>query len=298
MSWLRIDDGMPEHHKLLALPRKDRYTWIELLCYVARQGNGGHVPSGVVDLLRYVTPGFLKSCVQVGLLDDTDEGLQVHDWHIYNPKVETESELDDRVREAFTKMPGASANDVVQLVGGRRKDVLEAVKRYRMVPNEVPPGTDDQFPELAGTGSRAGTHARTPSPTPLEPPTAATTSSVDDAAAATERLVAAGWTQGQIHRAADDLGRAIAWLDHAAADPTCHSPGALAWEQWSGSTAWPTPPRSSVIPGAQGTRSIAAPQPEREPEPVIVPAPPPPDFLALAGRRPEPPDDDDQADAA
>ncbi len=314
MAWLRIDDGMPEHHKLLGLPRKDRWTWMELLCYVARQGNGGHVPTGVVDLLRYVTPAFLEKCVRVGLLDQVDDGLAVHDWSDYNPdagsgsaKTAAEEPLDDRVRDAFERLPGASANDIAQIVRGRRKDVLDAIKRYREVPGNGSAGSEDQSPEPAGTGSRAGTRARTPSPTPEELSTAATFTG--DAAAA-ERLAEAGWTQSQIHRAADGLPRAIAWLDHATADPTCTSPGALAWTKHSTGTTWPEAPRN-------GTGSIADPNAPVCPhcDTTIRPpttledhirvqhadyqaAPPPAELLTLAGRRPAPSLDDDDGEAA
>jgi len=47
MPWLRIDDGFTEHRKLLMLKRHDRWTWMEIMTYCARQNDGGHVPAGI-----------------------------------------------------------------------------------------------------------------------------------------------------------------------------------------------------------------------------------------------------------
>lgn len=99
MAWLRVDDGLAEHRKLLALKRSDRWTWVELLCYVARQNNGGHIPSGICTTMRYVTPSFLTTCEDAGLLDRDDNGvLVVHDWADYNPKDPTGADRQRRYR--------------------------------------------------------------------------------------------------------------------------------------------------------------------------------------------------------
>lgn len=101
MAWLKVDDRMAEHRKVLALRRADRWTWMELLLYVARQNNGGHVPAGVTDVLRHVNDGFLERCQNAGLLDTEDETglLVVHDWDVYNPKDPTAADRMRRYRK-------------------------------------------------------------------------------------------------------------------------------------------------------------------------------------------------------
>lgn len=100
MTWLRIDDGFAEHGKVLELVRKDRWTWMELLCYCARQSSG-RVPVGITGLLQHVTPEFLHRCVAAGLLDrDEHGGLEVHDWAVYNPKDPTGAVRQSRFRNA------------------------------------------------------------------------------------------------------------------------------------------------------------------------------------------------------
>lgn len=86
MAWLRVDDGFPEHAKLLALKRGQRWTWLEVLAYCARQSNGGYVPAGISETMKWVTPAFLARCLEVGLLDEGEDGYTVHDWEVYNPK--------------------------------------------------------------------------------------------------------------------------------------------------------------------------------------------------------------------
>ena len=128
MSWLRVDDGLAEHRKLLSLKRSDRWTWMEILCYVARQNNGGHIPENIHGVLRYAKPEFLERCHQLGLLDiEPGTGLYVvHDWAIYNGGT-----VEARVAAYLDTNPTASANDVAKAVGGQRDLVLQAVRAYR-----------------------------------------------------------------------------------------------------------------------------------------------------------------------
>lgn len=126
MAWLRVDDGLAEHRKLLPLKRADRWTWVEVLCYVARQGNGGHVPDGVQQIIRHATPAFLGRCHELGLLDLDGERYVVHDWAIYNGGT-----LEERVAAYLDQYPQATANQVCKGVGGGRNLTLQLVQQYR-----------------------------------------------------------------------------------------------------------------------------------------------------------------------
>lgn len=129
MPWLKVDDGLAEHRKLLALKRSERWTWMEILCYAARQNNNGHIPKNIHGVLQYAKPEFLERCHQLGLLDidPNDTGLYVvHHWAIYNGGT-TEA----RVAAYLDANPGASANDAVKEIGGQRDVILKAVRKYR-----------------------------------------------------------------------------------------------------------------------------------------------------------------------
>ncbi len=177
MPWLRIDDGFPEHRKLLALKRSERWTWVEVMCYCARQNNCGTVPARVGDVVRGATPRFVQMCIDVGLIDETDEGLKIHDWLIYNGDT-----IEAKVAAYLSKFPDASANDVQRAIGGKRELVLEVVRRYQeAVPDPVPeePVTEPLGGSLSG--SLSGTevvHARA-HPIPIDNPFLPSTSTTD-----------------------------------------------------------------------------------------------------------------------
>lgn len=93
VPWLRIDDGFTQHPKITRLTKADRWTWLEILCYVARYRTSGIVPASVGEVIRGATPVFLNRCFELHLLDlsvDGTEDYLIHDWDDYNgrdPKV-------------------------------------------------------------------------------------------------------------------------------------------------------------------------------------------------------------------
>ena len=159
MAWLRLDDGFTEHTKVLALRRADRWTWLEVMTYCARQRNGGIFSEGICDVLRWVTPAFLKRCVEAGLLELV-AGSQsvpgnhyaVHDWAIYNA-----GSIEERIVAFLDSNPSATANEVHRAIGGKRQVVLGIIQQIR--DNDRFPGTT-----LAGSRSVPLTCARAPRP--------------------------------------------------------------------------------------------------------------------------------------
>ena len=98
MVWLRVDDRFTEHRKLLQLPRQHRWTWMELLCYAARQNQDGHIPTRIQDAINHATPSFLQACEQTQLLDPVENGWRIHDWLKYNPRDPTNALRQQRHR--------------------------------------------------------------------------------------------------------------------------------------------------------------------------------------------------------
>ena len=84
MSWLRLDDKITRHPKLLSLDRKSRWTWLEILCFAA-EFRSPVLPANIRDAVPHATPAFLKKAVAVGLLEETANGLTIHDWAVYQP---------------------------------------------------------------------------------------------------------------------------------------------------------------------------------------------------------------------
>lgn len=99
MAWLRIDDGFPEHPKILELGSADRrWTWLCILAWTARQ-RSPIVPKTIQDAVPKATRRYLDSCVDLGLLDRNENGcLEVHNWRRYQPKDPTKAERQARWR--------------------------------------------------------------------------------------------------------------------------------------------------------------------------------------------------------
>lgn len=119
-----IDTGLLQHPKLLNLTRDQRLTWLELLTYTGRTGHPV-VPAGIRDAVPRATGPFLRRCVQVGLLDENDGQLTVHDWAKY------QGSTAERVAAYLEANPDATAAQVQRAIAGKREAVLAAIRRHR-----------------------------------------------------------------------------------------------------------------------------------------------------------------------
>lgn len=137
MSWLKVDDGFSAHPKLVELSRAERWTWVELLCYCSRYRTDGLLPKRIKEVVPYATPSYLKRCVDLGLVDDTEDGMKIHDFRIYNAAT-----VEEKVAAFMERNPTASANEAHKAIGGKRELVLAEHARYlagtHVVPESVP----------------------------------------------------------------------------------------------------------------------------------------------------------------
>lgn len=159
MGWLRLDDGFADHRKLVALKTDQRrWTWLRLLIYTARYRTP-IIPGDIGDVVAGATPKFLGDCRKIGLLDDGEDGdYLVHDWYDYQPSGR-QNDLDADVAKLLDEQPSLSANHVARIIGGTRKDVLDAVKRYQTGSESV-----------RNAGTRTGTARAWPVPYPNPAP--------------------------------------------------------------------------------------------------------------------------------
>ena len=84
MSWVKVDDHLPHHPKIMDVPIPARWAYIEGLCYVAQYLTDGYIPEAQVKL---IAPGSIRSeLCAVGLWHEVIKGgIQVHDYLDYNP---------------------------------------------------------------------------------------------------------------------------------------------------------------------------------------------------------------------
>lgn len=134
MSWLRIDDGFSRHPKVTALTFKERWVWMDLLCYCARYQTDGWLPENIREHVAGSTDKFLHRCHSLELLDDETEGWRIHDWSTYAPKDPTAAERqaawrrrkrNGRVTEEVTGESSTSRAGTARVpVPSRPKEVL------------------------------------------------------------------------------------------------------------------------------------------------------------------------------
>lgn len=92
VSWLRIDDRFSRHPKVTLLTYKERWVWIDLLCWCASYQSGGYLPDNIGDLVVGATPKYLAKCSALELVDVAAGELKIHDWETYAPKDPTAAE--------------------------------------------------------------------------------------------------------------------------------------------------------------------------------------------------------------
>jgi hypothetical protein len=101
MTWARLDDGFPEHPKVIGLSDRAIRLWLTALCYCARNLTDGLVTEialkNVARSSNLSRPNSVATAlVDAGLWERTDDengGYLIHDYLKYNPsKVDVERE--------------------------------------------------------------------------------------------------------------------------------------------------------------------------------------------------------------
>src|SRR5690606_14984308 len=128
MTWVRIDDAMPEHPKLLAAGPLAFALDVAAICYCARNRTGGRVPRSKVRLLwdfsdirigraKVDALELAELLVACGRWHRDGDDYRIHDYEQYNPTRERESEA------------RASALTEIRRAAGRRGGLRSAEAR-------------------------------------------------------------------------------------------------------------------------------------------------------------------------
>lgn len=117
MSWVKIDDGAPEHPKLVDLSDAGMALWLRALCYCARRRNDGLVPAGALRILsRAKAPAKAAAeLVAANLWDVCDDGYRVHDYQDYQPsraQIEASAATASEAKRAAGKLGGQRSAEV------------------------------------------------------------------------------------------------------------------------------------------------------------------------------------------
>lgn len=87
MTWVRIDDGMPDSLKVAPLSDAAFRAYITSICYCARSLTDGFVPAKKAKEFSG-RPRVVQELANAGLWDAEEGGYRVHDYLVYNPSRE------------------------------------------------------------------------------------------------------------------------------------------------------------------------------------------------------------------
>lgn len=95
MSWVRVDDDMPDSPKIVPLSDAGFRAYVTAICYASRNLTDGFIPykkarefAGRGRVLQELVPGLWEVC---------EGGFNIHDYLIYNPtRAEVEGLKDAR----------------------------------------------------------------------------------------------------------------------------------------------------------------------------------------------------------
>jgi hypothetical protein len=89
MAWVRLDDQVPQHPKVLRAGPSASWLWVCGIAYCSRHLTDGIIPAEALS--TFGVPGARRLAarlVEIGLWHRAGSGFQVHDYHAYNDHAE------------------------------------------------------------------------------------------------------------------------------------------------------------------------------------------------------------------
>lgn len=106
MSWVKLDDGFPDHPKAALLSDAAFRGYITGLCYCARYLTDGFIPEAIAR--RFATKKVSSELIAGALWEPADLGFRVHDYLEYNPN--RDSILARRAADSARKSGGKATD--------------------------------------------------------------------------------------------------------------------------------------------------------------------------------------------
>lgn len=103
MTWVKLDDGFPEHPKISELSDRAFRIHVAALCYCGRNLTDGHIPSSVVRSLTLGRGKAVTELVTAEVWHKNGNGFVINDYLDYNPSREHVEAERERRREAGRK---------------------------------------------------------------------------------------------------------------------------------------------------------------------------------------------------
>jgi len=101
MAWVRIEDQVPRHPKMLSAGPVACWLWVLGLCYCQHQLTDGFIPDMAVPVLGMkLASRYAKTLVKVGLWERVEGGYRVHDYLAFNDTRATALEKREAAKRA------------------------------------------------------------------------------------------------------------------------------------------------------------------------------------------------------
>jgi hypothetical protein len=115
MAWIKIDDNLVQHPKILEAGDEAIGLWVRLLSYSARYLTDGKISYAAARAIlgRRYSP--VRALLKTGLLEDNGEFYTIHNYLKYNPsraETLTKRERDKERKASYSaKFPGGKKTD-------------------------------------------------------------------------------------------------------------------------------------------------------------------------------------------
>ena len=106
MPWVRLDTGLPDHPKFLALigakKHRSALLYVMGLSYSGRHELDGFIPEHALPFIHGTKSDALALC-DVGLWHARQGGYEINDWHDYQPSSEETAQRKESAKRAAMK---------------------------------------------------------------------------------------------------------------------------------------------------------------------------------------------------
>lgn len=106
LSWVRLDTGLPDHPKTLALLRGKKHraalAYIYGLAYSGRHELNGFIPEGALPFIHATRADAMVLC-DVGLWHARQGGYEINSWSEHQPSSEESAKRKESARKAAMK---------------------------------------------------------------------------------------------------------------------------------------------------------------------------------------------------
>ncbi len=155
MSWIKIEDGFPDHPKFLKVGPVCGYVALAAMAWSNRNLTDGFIPNqqvprlanleGICDEERgssndYVhTSEIVAALVEAGLWDPAEDGFQIHDYHDHQPTADSIKQR--RQKDAARKAHGKARDSKATPNGFHAESTVQEVrsKKEEGTPPLTPP---------------------------------------------------------------------------------------------------------------------------------------------------------------